>query len=91
MTITTSRNKTYDAVYVDGPTRMSGTVMARIYDNRPLSEIAPEFEGLESFERQDPNQGAKEWTGYTVLAGIRLIRTKEENSREEVLVEMARP
>lgn len=85
MKITTSRNKTYDAVYVDGPTRMSGTVMARIYDKRQISEIAPEFEGLERFTRQDPNQGAKEWNGYTQLVAVRRM------TETDVLIELAKP
>lgn len=85
MTLTTSRNKTYDVIYVDGPTRLSGTIMLRMADTRPILEIGAEFDGLESFQRVDANQGNKEWTGYTELISIRRMNDTD------VLIEMAKP
>lgn len=85
MTLETSNGKTYEALYVDGPTVMSGTVMARIYDKRPLPEIAAELDGLASFARKSEAQGDKEWKGYSVLYSIRRMLPSE------VLVEFAKP
>lgn len=85
MTLTTSRNKTYNVIYADGPTRLGGTVMIRLPDPRPILQIAAEFDGLESFRREDMNQGGKEWTGYTQLVAVRRM------SETDVLIELARP
>lgn len=85
MTVTTSRNKTYDVIYVDGPTRLSGTLMLRMADPRPILEVGAEFDGLEHFARVDANQGDKEWTGYTQLVSIRRM------TDTDVLIEMAKP
>lgn len=85
MTLTTSRNKTYKVIYVDGPTRLSGTIMLRMADPRPILEIGAEFDGLESFKRVDANQGDKEWTGYTELVSIRRM------TDTDVLIELAKP
>ena len=40
MTLTTSKGKTYEARYVDGPTLTSGTVLARIKETRALAVVA---------------------------------------------------
>lgn len=85
MTLTTSKGKTYEARYVDGPTITSGTVLARIKETRALAVVAQEFDGLESFSRESENQGNKEWTGHTMLYSIRRM------AEGEVLVELARP
>lgn len=85
MTLTTSKGKTYEARYVDGPTLTSGTVLARIKETRALAVVAQEFDGLESFGRESENQGNKEWTGYSELRSIRRV------TAEEVLVELAKP
>lgn len=85
MTVTTSRNNTYDVIYVDGPTRLSGTLMLRMADPRPILEVGAEFSGLEWLKRESADQGGKEWTGYTELASIR--RVNETN----VLIELAKP
>lgn len=85
MTLTTSRNKSYEVIYVDGPTRLGGTVMLRMTDPRPILEIGAEFEGLESFRREDMNQGDKEWNGYTQLVAIRRM------TETDVLIELAKP
>ena len=85
MTLTTSRNKTYNVIYVDGPTRLGGTVMLRMEDPRPILEVGAEFDGLEWMRRESENQGNKEWTGYTQLVSVRRV------SDTDVLVEMAKP
>lgn len=86
MTLKTSRNKTYDVIYVDGPTRLGGgNVMLRMADTRPLLAIGAEFDGLAWFERDDEAQGGKRWEGYTQLAAIRRL------SDTDVLIELAKP
>lgn len=85
MKLITSKGKTYEARYVDGPTLTSGTVLARIKETRAIAETAPEFDGLESFRRESENQGNKEWTGYSELRSIRRV------TAEEMLVELAKP
>lgn len=85
MTLTTSRDKTYEVVYVDGPTRLSGNVMIRMADKRPILEIGAEFDGLERFQRVSESQGNKEWTGYTQLVSIRRL------NEADVLIELGRP
>lgn len=84
MTLQTSRNKTYNVIYVDGPTRLSGTVMLRMADPRPILEVGAEFDGLEWLKRESDTQGNKEWTGYTELVSIRRV------SDTDVLVELAK-
>lgn len=84
MTLQTSRNKTYDVIYVDGPTRLSGTMILRMADPRPILEVGAEFDGLEWLKRESDTQGNKEWTGYTELVSIRRV------SDTDVLVELAK-
>lgn len=84
MTLQTSRNKTYDVIYVDGPTRLAGTMMLRMADSRPILEVGAEFDGLEWLKRESDTQGNKEWTGYTELVSIRRV------SDTDVLVELAK-
>lgn len=84
MTLQTSRNKTYDVIYVDGPTRLAGTMMLRMADPRPILEVGAEFDGLEWLKRESDTQGNKEWTGYTQLVSIRRV------SDTDVLVELAK-
>lgn len=85
MTLTTSRNKTYNVIYVDGPTRLGGTVMLRMEDPRPILEVGAEFDGLEWMRSESESQGNKEWTGYTQLVSVRRV------SDTDVLVELAKP
>lgn len=85
MKIITSRNREYDAIYIDGPTRMGGTLMMRVEDPRPILEVGAEFEGLEWIRRESADQGGKEWSGYTKLVGVREVRS------DVITLELARP
>lgn len=86
MKLITSRNKTYNVLYVDGPTRLGGgNVMLKMSDKRPILTIGAEFDGLAWFEREDENQGNKRWEGYTQLAAIRRM------TDTDVLIELAKP
>lgn len=84
MKVQTSRNKEYDAIYIDGPTRISGTLMMRLEANRPILEVAAEFENLEWIRRESADQGNKEWNGYTRLVSVR------EVDAGVVLIELAK-
>lgn len=61
MTLTTSRGKTYEVEWIDGPTMTSGRVVMRMADSRSLAEIAAELDGLEWMKRADLQQGDKQW------------------------------
>lgn len=85
MKLTTSRNKTCDVLFVDGPTRLGGTLMLRMADSRPILEVGAEFDGLEWLKRESDTQGNKKWTGYTELISIRRV------TETDVLVELSKP
>ena len=70
MTLTTSRNKTYDVLWAFGPTIKSGKVMFEMNDERPPAEIAAEFDGLEWLKRESSNEGDALYEGYSVLASL---------------------
>lgn len=70
MKLTTSKNKTYDVLWVYGPTIKSGKVMLEMEDKRPITEIASEFDGLEWLKRESKNEGDATYAGYSVLASI---------------------
>lgn len=70
MRIKTSKGNEYQVDFIDGPTYTTGQVMLEYQDTRRLSEIAPEFDGLERIDRWDENQGDKTYLGYTELMSI---------------------
>lgn len=84
MTLTTSRNKTYNVDWIDGPTITNGMVMLQMHDTRRLPEIAEEFDGLESMKRESENQGDKEFVGFTVLQRIARV------SKDVVLIALGK-
>lgn len=72
MTITTDKGKTFDVNYAWGPVRWIGEKSLRLMielaeDERPLSEICSDFEGVQTFERKDDNEGDMTFEGYTDL------------------------
>lgn len=71
MTLTTSRNKTYDVDWIDGPTLTDGMVTLQMSESRRLPEIAEEFDGLEWLKRESETQGNKLFEGFSRLAMIR--------------------
>lgn len=70
MTVTTSKGKTFDVNWMWGPVGVNDDLMLEYEDERPLSEIAADFEGCESFHRESETEGDKNWTGYTGLRSI---------------------
>lgn len=66
MKITTSKGNEYDVLFIEGPSRITGHVVIMMPDSRSLSEICPEFDGLEWIRADD----GREWNGYTDVAVI---------------------
>lgn len=71
MQIRTDKGKTFDVNFAWGPVRTSGELMIELTaDARTISEIASDFEGVQTFERPDENEGNMTFTGYTVLESV---------------------
>lgn len=83
MRIETSQNKTYTVSWIDTSITDQSKLLAQMVDERRLSEIAAEFDGLTEIRRFDENQGDKVYDGYTLLAGIQRMGS-------EVLIKMER-
>lgn len=69
MTLETSKGKRYEVDWINGPMMTNKLVTMRMPDERPLSEIATELEGLAWMERRDEAYSDKRW-GATKLVGI---------------------
>lgn len=69
MRLKTSLGYTYEIDWID--TISTGTLYMQMQDQRTLSVIASEFDGLEWLKREDENQGDKAFEGYSVLTMIR--------------------
>lgn len=73
MQITTSKGKTFNINWIWGPLRGKNQTMIELKDDRALSEIAADFDGLETITKTDETRGqdVKEiFTGYTNLVTI---------------------
>ena len=70
MTLTTSKGNTYTVDWIDVATLTSGNLLAQLRDERPLFEIAEEFDGLEWLERKSDTQGEKRFEGFNRLISI---------------------
>lgn len=73
MTITTSKNKTYQVLWIDTSPFNPMALSMQMMDTRLLPEIAAEFDGLTEIARQDENQGNKTFAGFSKLVGIKRI------------------
>lgn len=71
MQLKTSNGYTYDVDWID--TTIAGILYMQMHDQRPLSVIAEEFEGLEWLKREDENQGDKLFEGYCVLTMVKRV------------------
>lgn len=84
MTIRVDGGREYDAVFAYAPT-MDGKCVIRLRsDDRPLSEIAREFEGASCIERLSEEEGDAKYTGYTQLQAV-------ERQGDAVTLAMTRP
>lgn len=70
MKITTSKGKTLDVNWIFGPTKAGGNVMIEITDNRPISEVAADFEGCDSIKEEVESGTYKMYEGYTDLKEV---------------------
>jgi hypothetical protein len=70
MKLKTSKGKTYEVDWVDVASLTSGHLFAQLRDERPLFEIAEEFDGLEWLERKSETQGDKRFEGFNRLISI---------------------
>lgn len=81
----TDKEKTYRIDFV--AKSFNGNVTLAMSDNRLVSEIAPEFEGIEHMEYEDEDTGETgEFNGYSVLVSI--IRT---DFHDKLQISMKRP
>lgn len=71
MKLTTSKGKEYVIQWAD--TAATGELFFQMADERKLSTIAREFEGLEWLRREDENQGDKLFEGFSNLRIINRI------------------
>lgn len=78
MKTTTSKGKTFDASTAFVLARDSNRLMMDVMDERALSEIAADFEGVETLTQVDALHVEHVYHGYTVLAAI--SRNKSDGS-----------
>ena len=69
MLITTCKGKTFEANYAFAPTS-KGTCILELKDERPIEEIAKDFDGIAKIERKSESEGDKTYEGYSVLSGV---------------------
>lgn len=70
MTITTSMGKTFNVDWAWAPVGSDKRLMIQYEDARRISEIAGDFDGLQSIIREDENEGDATYTGYSALVSV---------------------
>lgn len=71
MTITTSKQKTFDVNWAWAPVGEDGDMMFELTrDERPVSQIAADFEGCEHIHRESELEGDKDFDGYTRVKSV---------------------
>ena len=58
-----------------GPVRTTGHLMLELKDDRPLSQVAKDLEGCETFRKEEGDGAYKVYEGYTDLRSI--AKTKD--------------
>lgn len=71
MLLRTSNEKEYKAVWAD--VASSGVFFAHVFDDRPIPQVAADFDGLAWLERESAEQGDKRFDGFSVLMGVERI------------------
>lgn len=71
MLLKTSNGNTYNIDWID--TVSTGSLFMQMMDERALSVVAAEFEGLEWLKREDENQGDKLFEGYSNLTMVKQV------------------
>lgn len=72
MELTTSRGQTFDIQYIGNVITNSTRIMIEMADDRLLSEIAADFEDVQTFRQTDPIKEGEYrlYEGYTHLISI---------------------
>lgn len=71
------KGKTHDVKWIWLLERKDQVILQMV-DERPISEIAADWEGAEVIERKSENEGDKTYTGYTRI--MRIMR-KDDTAR----------
>ena len=71
MKLTTSRGQTFEVDWMDGPTSADGRVWMQMHDERRLSEIAADFDGLEWMEKESEHTGITRYEGWSMVSMIK--------------------
>lgn len=71
MLLKTSKGYEYTVDWID--TVLSGELYMQMMDERKLSVIAAEFEGLEWLKREKENQGDKLFEGFSNLTMVKQV------------------
>ena len=72
MKLTTSKGHEYTVDWIDTVAN-DAEVFLQMAEERKLSDIAPEFDGLDWLKREDANQGDKLFEGYSLLRSIKRV------------------
>lgn len=89
MTVTTSKGKTFVIAWMWGPVGNTMDLMLQMEDDRLLSDIAVDFEGVDHFHRESDTEGNMDFDGYTVLKSI--LRPSYELEPSQVQITLAKP
>lgn len=90
MKITLSSGKTFDALWIGGPTIATGSVLMEIYDKRLISEIAKDFEGIEKITAEDKLAGQTyTYEGFSALVAISISEGKAQMTMRKLEEEAA--
>lgn len=89
MEVTTSNGKMFEVDWMWGPVGINEDLMLQMKDDRELSDIALDFQGVEHFHRESENEGNMDWYGYTVLKSI--VRPNYERHPELVQITLCKP
>lgn len=72
MKITTSKGKTFEILFISSGETLRGNAVIEMEDERNISEIAADFEGIATITKTDRTRpGVEEvYTGYNVLTSV---------------------
>lgn len=70
MNVTTNKGQTFDVLWCWGPLHDADEVMLALHDDRPIPEIALDFDGLTELTATDKDGKARPYIGYSELRGI---------------------
>lgn len=80
MKITTSKGKAFDIGFICSPLSTPEHVIIETSDTRPLSEIAADFEGLESIKKEDDTRGSSVYEMYEGFSRLVELRRYADGS-----------